>query len=61
MLKLIGEDGQGQSPEVLPVRRGNEIQNVGVCVVSWVIHRKKSIGSRQTSVNERVIWGWSYS
>ena len=30
MLKLIGEDGQGQSPEVLPVRRGNEIQNASV-------------------------------
>ena len=61
MLKLIGEDGQSQGSEVLPVRRGNEIQNVGVYVVSWVIHREKSIGSRQNPVNERGIWGWSCS
>ena len=59
MLELIGEDGQGQSPKVLPVRRGNEIQDVGVYLVLWGIHRKNSIGSRQNPVNERGIWGWS--
>ena len=59
LLKLMGEDIQGQSVKVFPLRRGDEIQDAGVYVVSRGIHGKKSIGSRQPPVNERLTWGWS--
>ena len=57
--ELIGEDIQGQGVKVFPLRRGNEIQDASVYVVVWGIHGRKSIGSRQPRVNERLTRGWS--
>ena len=59
LLELIGEDIQSQGVEVFPLRNGDEIQDASVYVVVLGIHGKKSIGSRQPPVNERLTRGWS--